>query len=137
MRSIFEITEKGVFQQIAFTTCRPLCTPETETGRIFYSPPRPDQKKLLTAPTRPELNLSFAPRPASPRSEFHLCSPAPPRPDLSFTFAPRPAPIRKELLPAPPRLQKIHLFFENIIYLIIQYKGSVNKIGTHAEKCVQ
>ena len=101
---------------------------ETETGRIFYSPPRPDQKKLLTAPTRPELNLSFAPRPASPRSEFHLCSPAPPRPDLSFTFAPR---------PAPPRLQKIHLFCEYIIYLIIQYKGSVNKIGTHAEKYVQ
>ena len=76
---------------------------ETETGRIFYSPPRPDQKKLLTGPTRPELNLSFAPRPASPRSEFHLCSPAPPRPDLSFTFASRLAPIRKELLPAPPR----------------------------------
>ena len=102
-----------------------LYPPETETGRIFYSPPRPDQKKLLTAPTRPKLNLSFAPRPASPRSEFHLCSP--PRPDPKRTFT----------RPATPRFQKIHLFFENIIYLIIQYKGSVNKIGTHAEKCVQ
>ena len=108
--------------------------PETETGRIFYSPPRPDQKKLLTAPTRSEMNLSFAPRPASTRKRL---LPAPPRPDLSFTFAPHPAPIQKELLPAPLRLQKIHLFFENIVYLIIQYKGSVNKIGTHAEKCVQ
>ena len=26
MRSIFEITEKGAFQQIAFTTCRSSCT---------------------------------------------------------------------------------------------------------------
>ena len=93
--------------------------------RIFYSPPRPDQKKLLTAPTRSELNLSIAPRPVSTRKKL---LPAPPRPDLGFTFAPRPAPFR---------LQKIHLFFENIIYLIIQYKGSVNKIGTHAEKYVQ
>ena len=82
---------------------------------LFCSPPHLDPKKTFT-------------RPASPRSEFHLCSPAPPRPDLSFTFAPR---------PAPPRLQKIHLFFENIIYLIIQYKASVKKIGTHAGKCVQ
>ena len=63
---------------------------------------------LLPASSRPEKNSH---RPDSPRAEFHLCS--------------------------PPRLQKIHLFFENIIYLIIQYKGSVNKIGTHAEKCVQ
>ena len=68
-------------------------------GRIFYSPPRPDQKKLLIAPTRPELNLSFAPRPASTRKKL---LPAPPRPDLSFTFVPRPAPIRKELLSASP-----------------------------------
>ena len=59
------------------------------------------------------------------------------RPKRGEFFTHRPAPIRKELLPAPPRLQKIHLFFENIIYLIIQYKGSVNKIGTHAEKCLQ
>ena len=91
------------------------CGPETETGRIFYSPPRPDQKKLLTAPIRPELNLSFAPRPASPGSEFHLCSPAPPRPDLSFTFAPRPAPIRKELLPAPLRPDsRRYIYFSKI-----------------------
>ena len=62
---------------------------ETETGRIFYSPPRPDQKKLLTAPTRPELNLSFAPRPASTRKKLLL---APPRPEKNF-YSPRLAPI--------------------------------------------
>ena len=35
MRSIFEITEKGALQQIAFTICRPSCTHEQTSGEMF------------------------------------------------------------------------------------------------------
>ena len=35
MRNIFEITEKGAFQQIAFTTCRPSCIHEQTSGEKF------------------------------------------------------------------------------------------------------
>ena len=86
---------------------------------------------LLPASSRSEKTSH---RPDSLGAESLFCSPLRLDPRKTFT---RPTLIRKGLLPAPPRLQKIHLFFENIIYLIIQYKGSVNKIGTHAEKCVQ
>ena len=35
MRSIFEITEKGALQQIAFITCRPSCTHEQTSREKF------------------------------------------------------------------------------------------------------
>ena len=81
------ISSVNFLQEIPLPPFDLLYGPETETGRIFYSPPRPDQKKLLTASTRSELNLSFAPRPASTRKKILL---APPLHGLSFTFAPRP-----------------------------------------------
>jgi hypothetical protein len=80
--------------------------PEAETGRIFYSPPRPAPKKISPASPAPKKISPASPRPeksfprlAPPRKKFPPPRPAPP---LVFILHPRPASPRKKLSPPRP-----------------------------------